>query len=106
MKTPHEQTPVDRQIAVTEALIDQEVYALYGLTPEEIDLVEGNAAPGESDVSASDSVPESASVLDATLEYLHKESYTGHMVFREDPVEYTFTRKDYNPEPTPEDTTR
>lgn len=40
-KTPHEQTVLDRQIAATDKQIDQDVYALYGLTEEEIQLVEG-----------------------------------------------------------------
>lgn len=39
-KTPHEQTALDRQIAATDAQIDREVYALYGLSAEEIQLVE------------------------------------------------------------------
>jgi hypothetical protein len=107
VKTPHEQTAVDRQIGATDALIDQEVYTLYGLTPEEIALVEGSATPvEEAPASVAASASDSASILDATLDYPHKEGYTGHMVFREDPVEYTFTRKAYSPEPTPEDTTR
>lgn len=42
-KTPHEQTALDRQITATDKQIDQEVYALYGLTPEEIDLIEQSA---------------------------------------------------------------
>jgi hypothetical protein len=103
VKTPHEQTAVDRQIGATDALIDQEVYALYGLTPEEIALVEGSATPEE---EAPASVAASASILDATLKYPHKEGYTGHMVFREDPVAYTSTRRSSIPEPTPEETTR
>jgi len=41
VKTPHEQTALDRQIAATDARIDRLVYALYGLTEEEIKLVEG-----------------------------------------------------------------
>jgi nitrogen-specific signal transduction histidine kinase len=39
-KTPQEQTTLDRQIAATDAQIDREVYALYGLTDAEIALVE------------------------------------------------------------------
>ena len=35
MKTPHEQTAMDRQIAATDAQIDRLVYDLYGLTEEE-----------------------------------------------------------------------
>ena len=41
VKTPHEQTALDRQIAATDARIDHLVYGLYGLTEEEIKLVEG-----------------------------------------------------------------
>ena len=38
--TPHEQTSLSRQIEATDAAIDREVYTLYGLTPDEIRLVE------------------------------------------------------------------
>jgi hypothetical protein len=41
LKTPHEQTALDRQISATDAQIDRLVYDLYGLTEEEIKLVEG-----------------------------------------------------------------
>ncbi|MCX6866715.1 MAG: hypothetical protein NTV46_10955 [Verrucomicrobia bacterium] len=41
VKTPHEQTALDRQIAATDTRIDRLVYDLYGLTEEEIKLVEG-----------------------------------------------------------------
>ena len=41
VKTPHEQTALDRQITATDTQIDRLVYALYGLTREEIALVEG-----------------------------------------------------------------
>jgi hypothetical protein len=40
-KTPHEHTALDRQIAATDRQIDRLVYDLYGLTEEEIALVEG-----------------------------------------------------------------
>lgn len=40
-KTPHEQTALDRQIAAADSQIDRLVYDLYGLTEEEIKLVEG-----------------------------------------------------------------
>ncbi len=40
-KTPHEQTALDRQISATDTQIDRLVYDLYGLTEEEIALVEG-----------------------------------------------------------------
>ena len=41
VKTPHEQTALDRQISATDAQIDRLVYDLYGLTEDEIKLVEG-----------------------------------------------------------------
>jgi SAM-dependent methyltransferase len=40
-RTPHEQTALDRQISATDIQIDRLVYDLYGLTEEEIALVEG-----------------------------------------------------------------
>jgi hypothetical protein len=42
VKTPHEQTALDRQISATDAQIDRLVYDLYGLTEDEIKLVEGD----------------------------------------------------------------
>lgn len=40
-KTPHEKTSLQRQITATDRQIDQLVYELYGLTEEEIAVVEG-----------------------------------------------------------------
>ena len=39
-KTPQEETVLERQIAATDRRIDQLVYELYGLTEEEINLIE------------------------------------------------------------------
>ena len=39
-KTPHEQAALQRQIDTTDRQIDQLVYELYGLTDEEIKIVE------------------------------------------------------------------
>jgi len=39
-RTPHEQTALERQIAATDIQIDRLVYDLYGLTEEEIQIVE------------------------------------------------------------------
>ena len=39
-KTPTEHTAIERQIEATDAQIDQLVYQLYGLTEEEIKIVE------------------------------------------------------------------
>jgi hypothetical protein len=43
-KTPQEKTSLERQIAATDAQIDQLVYDLYSLTPEEIKIVETSTA--------------------------------------------------------------
>ena len=40
-KTPHEQESLQRQIAATDRQIDDLVYELYGLTKDEIRIVEG-----------------------------------------------------------------
>ena len=40
-KTPHEQESLQRQIAATDKQIDNLVYELYGLTNDEIRIVEG-----------------------------------------------------------------
>ena len=40
-RSPHEQSALERQIAATDRQIDRLVYDLYGLTDEEIALVEG-----------------------------------------------------------------
>jgi len=39
-RTPHEQTVLPRQIEATDGQIDALVYELYGLTEEEISIVE------------------------------------------------------------------
>jgi len=40
-KTPHEQESLKRTIEATDAQIDALVYELYGLTEEEVRIVEG-----------------------------------------------------------------
>jgi hypothetical protein len=40
-KTPHEQESLKRSIAATDSQIDALVYELYGLTKDEIRIVEG-----------------------------------------------------------------
>ena len=44
-RTPHEQTSLKRQIEATDSQIDALVYELYGLTEEEIRIVEGGLKP-------------------------------------------------------------
>ena len=43
-RTPHEKTALQRQIEATDGQIDALVYELYGLTEEEIRIVEGSQA--------------------------------------------------------------
>jgi hypothetical protein len=43
-KTAHDQTVLQRHIAATDRQIDALVYELYGLTAEEIKIVEGKAS--------------------------------------------------------------
>ncbi len=43
-KVPDEKTKLQRQISTTDSQIDNLVYDLYNLTPEEIKLVEGNSS--------------------------------------------------------------
>ncbi len=40
-RTPHEQTVLAAQITATDRQLDRLVYALYGLSEEEIKVVEG-----------------------------------------------------------------
>lgn len=42
-RTPQEKTALERQIAATDTQIDRLVYDLYGLTEDEIKIVEGAA---------------------------------------------------------------
>ena len=41
VKTDHDKTVIQRQIDATDRQINQLVYGLYGLTAEEIKIVEG-----------------------------------------------------------------
>jgi hypothetical protein len=43
LKTDHERKMMQRQIDTTDRQIDQLIYELYGLTAEEINIVEGMA---------------------------------------------------------------
>jgi hypothetical protein len=45
-QTPNDKTLLQRQIAATDREIDRLVYELYGLTDEEIAIVEENARQG------------------------------------------------------------
>ena len=45
VRKPHEQTALQRQIEAADRQIDALVYELYGLTEEEIRIVEAGARP-------------------------------------------------------------
>jgi hypothetical protein len=55
-RTPQEQAALERQIAATDTQIDRLVYDLYGLTEDEIKIVEGKAVAETPTVAALDSV--------------------------------------------------
>jgi len=44
VRTPQGKTALERQVAATDTQIDALVYQLYGLTAEEIAIVEGDPA--------------------------------------------------------------
>jgi len=44
VKTEHEKTALRREIEATDTQIDRLVYELYGLTEEEIKIVEGSGS--------------------------------------------------------------
>jgi hypothetical protein len=44
LKTPHDKESLQRQIDATDRQIDQLVYELYGLTADEIEIVEEGTA--------------------------------------------------------------
>jgi hypothetical protein len=47
VKTPDEQTRLERQVAATDQRTDGLVYELYGLSEEEIRIVDGEGAKRE-----------------------------------------------------------
>ncbi len=84
-KSPDAQTHLQRDIAATDRAIDQLVYQLYGLTPEEIALVEQATAPAASKPAIEDA-PQSAAPK--PLEYnAQAEASAAHHYFlaKEDP---------------------
>jgi hypothetical protein len=55
-RTPQEQTALERQIAATDTQIDRLVYDLYGLTEDEIKIVEGKPVAASPTLPAVDAV--------------------------------------------------
>ena len=56
-RTPHEQTALQRQIEATDRQIDALVYELYGLTEEEIGIVEGVQSDKNAKLEADNGCP-------------------------------------------------
>ncbi|MEO7415257.1 MAG: N-6 DNA methylase [Opitutaceae bacterium] len=84
-KSPDQQTRLQRDIAATDRAIDQLVYQLYGLTPDEIALVEKATAPTASSAAEADEpspLPEPAPEA-----YAQAETDAAHHYFtaKEDP---------------------
>ena len=46
-RTEHDKTLLERQIAATDRQIDTLVYEIYGLTDDEIAIVEGSVNPAQ-----------------------------------------------------------
>jgi hypothetical protein len=78
--SPETQTRLQRDIAATDRAIDQLVYQLYDLPPEEIALVAKATAPAESDASSAPPAP-------APEAYAQAETDAAHHYFgaKEDP---------------------
>lgn len=85
-KTPHERTVLDRQISATDATIDREVYALYGITEDEIAVVEGREVI-EVEAPALRH-PKSTDEDGSTAESYGAAAHHHGMIFREDPPVY------------------
>ena len=85
-KTPHEQTALDRQISATDASIDREVYGLYGLTEDEIAIVEGREVI--EDEAPSVRYPKSTDDDDSTAESYGAAAHHHGMILREDAPAY------------------
>lgn len=83
-KSPHEQTHLQRDIAATDRAIDQLVYQLYGLTPEEIALVEAATAPA---ATKPDTPVDAEARPTATEPATPGGGYESHFLAQEDPPE-------------------
>ncbi|MES2696342.1 MAG: N-6 DNA methylase [Verrucomicrobiota bacterium] len=79
-KSPGTQTHLEREIAATDRAIDQLVYQLYELTPEEVALVEQATAPA---AKAADEAPEAVPAAPPTPPeaYLQAEADAAHHFF-------------------------
>lgn len=85
-KSPDAQTHLQRDIAATDRAIDQLVYQLYGLTAEEIALVEAGTAPSAAKAGSTDTDQPDASAP-KPVEYPEQaEARAAHIYFaKEDP---------------------
>ena len=85
-RSPEAQTHLEREIAATDRAIDQLVYQLYGLTAEEIALVEAATAPPAAKAGSPDSDEPIASAPKPVVYTEQAEAQAAHMYFaKEDP---------------------
>lgn len=82
-KSPNEQTHLQREIAATDRAIDQLVYQLYGLTEEEIKIVEQSTMPTAKPAEADEPPPAPQSAL--YTERAEAAAAHHHYVAKEDP---------------------
>ncbi len=89
-KSPATQTHLEREIAATDRAIDQLVYQLYELTPEEIALVEQATAPAAKPASDEDAPNPAAAAspkaaAPAPVAYTQSEADAAHHYFIKEP---------------------
>jgi hypothetical protein len=85
-RTPQEKTSLERQIAATDTQIDRVVYDLYGLTEDEIKIVEGTAV---AEVSEKVVEPEPAASIPNGQSTAESEAAAAHFYFvKEEPKSY------------------
>jgi hypothetical protein len=86
-KSPDAQTRLQRDIAATDRAIDELVYQLYGLTAEEVALVEATTAPPVAKGDSSDTDESIASAPKPAVYTEQAEAAAAHMYFaKEDPA--------------------
>jgi len=83
-KSPEVQTHLQREIAATDRAIDQLVYQLYELTPEEIALVEQATAPAAA--PEPDEAPAEPAPLPSAANYVQAEADAAHHYFVKEPT--------------------
>lgn len=84
-KSPDTQTRLQREIAATDHAIDQLVYQLYNLTPEEIALVEQATAPAKPAIVPDPDDVSPVRALPPPEAYARAEADAAHYFFAREP---------------------